>query len=66
MQGVIDWIVQNKEWVFSGAGIFVIGLIISMIIRKKNQQGDKITTHGNQSPGKVMGDYNASTHEERR
>lgn len=65
MQAVIDWLVDNRKWVFSGVGVFVIGLIISIVKRKKNSDGDKITTHGNQSPGKVMGNYNASTHRER-
>jgi hypothetical protein len=26
---VIDWIIQNKEWVFSGAGVAIISLIFS-------------------------------------
>ncbi len=25
MEELFDWIVQNKEWVFSGIGVFIIG-----------------------------------------
>ena len=32
MEDIIDWIIQNKEWVFSGIGVFVFGLFLS----KKN------------------------------
>jgi hypothetical protein len=30
----MDWIIDNKEWIFSGAGIFLIGLILRLIIKK--------------------------------
>lgn len=26
---VINWTIQNKEWVFSGIGVAVIGLVLS-------------------------------------
>ena len=29
MKEVIDWIIQNKEWVFSGAGVAIISLVLS-------------------------------------
>lgn len=32
MEEIIEWIIQNKEWVFSGIGVFVLGLFLS----KKN------------------------------
>ena len=32
MEDIIDWIIQNKEWMFSGIGVFVLGLFLS----KKN------------------------------
>lgn len=25
----IDWIIQNKEWIFSGAGVSILTLILS-------------------------------------
>lgn len=29
----MDWIVDNTEWIFSGIGVFIIGLFITYIIR---------------------------------
>ena len=29
MKEMIGWIVENKEWVFSGIGVFVLGLFLS-------------------------------------
>lgn len=29
MKNVIEWVIQNKEWVFSGVGVAIIGLILS-------------------------------------
>ena len=31
----MKWIIENKEWIFSGAGIFIISLIIGLFIRKQ-------------------------------
>lgn len=47
---MVEWIIENKEWVFSGIGIFIftiiIGLIKRMLSKKKsnrtiNMKGDK-------------------------
>ena len=32
MEEILDWIIKNKEWVFSGIGVFILGLFLS----KKN------------------------------
>lgn len=29
MEKFFDWVIQNKEWVFSGAGVAIISLFIS-------------------------------------
>ena len=29
INGVIDWTIQNKEWVFSGIGVAIISLVLS-------------------------------------
>lgn len=47
----MNWIIENKEWVFSGIGIFIIGLIISIFkirnsrnsIRMKQKSGSNST-----------------------
>lgn len=28
MQSAIEWIMNNKEWIFSGIGVFVLGFFI--------------------------------------
>lgn len=32
----MSWIIENKEWIFSGVGATVIGIIITIIIQKKD------------------------------
>ena len=34
MSKVIEWIVSNKEWIFSGIGIAVISFIITLLIKR--------------------------------
>jgi hypothetical protein len=34
----LSWIVENKEWLFSGIGVIVITTIIGFIFNKKNPQ----------------------------
>lgn len=51
---MLDWIINNKEWVFSGIGIFFIGIIISLIKyfsqrKKKNEPQRTIDFNGDKS-----------------
>jgi uncharacterized membrane protein YczE len=32
----MKWVIDNKEWIFSGIGIFVLSLIISIYVKKKS------------------------------
>lgn len=32
----MEWIIANNEWIFSGAGVFLIGLIINFFFDKKD------------------------------
>jgi len=43
----MEWIIQNKEWLFSGIGVLVISTILGTIIRIKS--GEK--THQNIQSG---------------
>lgn len=42
---MIDWIIENKEWIFSGIGVLVISLILNFLFRSRNakqvQKGGK-------------------------
>jgi len=30
---MVDWLAQNKEWVFSGVGVFFIALLLAFLKR---------------------------------
>ncbi|HBE76476.1 MAG TPA: hypothetical protein DDW65_01650 [Firmicutes bacterium] len=32
----MSWVLNNKEWIFSGIGVFIISLIIGLIVKQKN------------------------------
>lgn len=34
MEGVIEWIVDNKEWLFSGVGVVAVGWIARVLFKK--------------------------------
>lgn len=33
----MSWIIENKEWLFSGVGVIIIGAIISYFWKKKTK-----------------------------
>lgn len=37
----MDWIINNKEWIFSGVGIFIITFILKTFIKRKRINIDK-------------------------
>jgi hypothetical protein len=45
---MIDWIIQNKEWLFSGIGIIIIGLVWRSLVYFRNKAKYPHTT-GNSS-----------------
>lgn len=49
MIGIIDFLDTNKEWLFSGIGVFVIGGIISWRLKKNMSEPNLIQTIGNNS-----------------
>lgn len=69
MESIWNWLIANIEWLFSGIGVFLLGLVYSIFKKMKNRyrlaEGDKITTHGDLSPGKVVGNYEVNIHEEK-
>ena len=32
---MLHWVLENKEWLFSGAGIFVFSLLVGLVLKKK-------------------------------
>jgi plastocyanin domain-containing protein len=38
----MEWIIKNKDWIFSGIGVFILGLIINWFRKgKSNSQTQK-------------------------
>lgn len=57
----IDWLFKNKEWVFSGIGIFVITAtvsIIKFIFRKKEKTTTIIKQNNNGTDNTQIGIQN--------
>lgn len=50
---MIDWIVENKEWIFSGIGIVVlsfIGALIKLLISKRSNKKERtVNMYGDKS-----------------
>ncbi len=38
---IVDYILKNKDWIFSGIGIFVIGLLLTFISKRLKKKMDK-------------------------
>lgn len=50
----MQWIIDNKEWVFSGIGVFALSLIAAFIFKGKG------TTSQTQKSGKNSKNYQAA------
>jgi len=37
----MNWLIENKEWVFSGVGVFVLGIVITCFTRRQKTCGRK-------------------------
>jgi len=51
----VQWIIDNKEWIFSGAGVFLISLIIAFSMRNKR------SINQNQKSGKNSTNYQSAS-----
>jgi len=59
----MEWIVDNKEWFFSGVGVFILGLIItffSWLFRKKQKLDNKTNVSMKQKGGKNSKNYQSN------
>lgn len=46
MNEIVNWIETNIPWIFSGIGVFIIGLLI---FKKSNKKSNKQTIKNNSS-----------------
>lgn len=49
----MDWLIANKEWVFSGVGLFVISTISTLFVKTKNK--NQVQKVGNNSTAIQVG-----------
>ncbi len=56
----MDSIFENKEWIFSGIGVFVIGIIYALFKKKKKSKSTnmKQKSGDNSTNTQIGGDYN--------
>lgn len=53
----MEWLLNNKEWIFSGAGIFALSVVIALFVKKRStvqqsqKSGDSSTNY--QSAGDI-------------
>ncbi len=57
---MVDWLISNKDWLFSGAGIAIITLIGGMLIKRRKDSSNvqRKKTEYNSKGIKVRGDVN--------
>jgi hypothetical protein len=53
----MHWIIDNKEWVFSGIGVFLLSLIIGFFINKSRNLKSRSVVIQNQKSGKCSTNY---------
>lgn len=59
----MEWIIDNKEWFFSGVGVFILGLIItffSWLFRKKQKSDNNTNVSMKQKGGKNSKNYQSN------
>ena len=52
---IINWLNSNKEWIFSGIGVGIISIIITLFF-KRSQSKKQIQKSGNNSVNIQVGD----------
>lgn len=48
----MDWIIENKEWLFSGIGLTTVSFILGLFLKKKNRKTrdhQQVISSGNNS-----------------
>ena len=59
---IMQWIMVNKEWVFSGIGVLLVSVLVTIVLnyRRKPKKNRKIlTNHQIQKSGKNSNNYQA-------
>lgn len=55
MNNIINWLDQNKDWIFSGIGVLIIGGICGFIFKKKKDTKTiNITQYGGKNSTNIQ------------
>jgi hypothetical protein len=46
---MLNWLLQNKEWVFSGVGVAIVAGILGLLLRKSKRTDASVTKGGDVS-----------------
>lgn len=49
MEASWDWVIKNKEWLFSGIGVVVITWVVQLIFKKTNASSTQTIRSGDDS-----------------
>ncbi len=58
---MIEWLIKNKEWIFSGTGATIIGAIITILVGRKKNKKKKIHQNINRSNAIQVGAIEGNT-----
>lgn len=59
---MIEWIIDNKNWIFSGIGVFVMTIVVNSFLRRKKEK-DKIQLKDmDRTKGKIKNRKNQDIH----
>lgn len=62
MEDFFAWVIDNKQWLFSGAGLVVISLLVRLIFKKTYASSTQTIRSGDSSNNVQAGrDVNIST-----
>jgi len=63
----MEYLMENIKWIFSGIGVFIIGLVINIIIKKfKNNNSQKQNVKDNSTGIQVGGNFTINEKESER
>lgn len=61
----MQWIIENKEWVFSGAGVFALSLLVALFFKNRNSTKQTQKSGKNSTNYQSGGDINIGTNDDR-
>lgn len=44
---MVDWLIKNKEWFFSGIGVALLSWLVAWIFHRKNELGQSQSSGSN-------------------